>query len=147
MTRIVRSALVPYDAHDMYGLVADVDGYHTFLPWCGGSRVLSKDGDTVTAAINIAISGVHKTFTTRNIGIPGKRLEIRLLEGPFRFLEGHWRFESLGDAGCKVTLDLEFEFSNPVTRLVVGPVFHHIANGLVESFRVRADEVFGRRKS
>ncbi len=147
MTRIVRSALVPYGVRDMYGLVADVDGYHAFLPWCGGSRVLSKDGDSVTAAIDIAVSGVHKTFTTRNTGIPGQRLDIRLLEGPFRFLEGHWRFDPLGDAGCKITLDLEFEFSTPVTRLVIGPVFHHIANGLVESFRVRADEVFGRRKA
>lgn len=131
----------------MYGLVADVDGYHAFLPWCGGSRVVAQEGDAVTAAVNIAFGGVNKTFVTQNIGVPGERLEMRLVEGPFRTLEGHWRFDPLGDAGCKVTLDLEFEFSNPVTRLVVGPVFQRIANGLVESFRVRADEIFGRRQA
>jgi ribosome-associated toxin RatA of RatAB toxin-antitoxin module len=147
VTRIVRSVLVPYSAADMYGLVSDVDGYHRFLPWCGGSRVIGREGDVVMAAVDIAFSGVHKTFVTQNRGVPGERLDIRLVEGPFRALEGHWRFDSLGNAGCKVTLDLEFDFSNPVTRMVVGPVFQKIASELVDSFRARADEVFGSRQA
>ncbi len=144
--RIVRSALVPHSPAEMYTLVADVEAYHRFLPWCGGSRVVSSEGGVITAAVDIAFSGVHKTFVTHNTGVPGERLDMRLVEGPFRHLDGHWRFEPLGDAGCKITLDLDFEFSNPVTRLVIGPVFQHIANGLVDSFRDRANQVHGTRR-
>jgi ribosome-associated toxin RatA of RatAB toxin-antitoxin module len=72
-------------------------------------------------------------------------IEIRLVEGPFKRLQGFWRFDPLGDSGCKVSLDIEFEFASRMLSLVVGPVFNQIANSLVDSFQKRALEVYGRR--
>ena len=72
-------------------------------------------------------------------------MELQLVDGPFKSLQGYWRFEALDDTACKVSLDLKFEFPNRLLALAVGPVFSSIANGLVESFRRRAEEIYGKR--
>jgi len=142
---IDRSALVPYSPQEMFDLVADVDAYPQFLPWCRDARVLSKQGDEVTARIAFSLSGVSKSFTTHNRQMPGSRIEIRLVEGPFSNLCGYWQFDPLGDAGCKISLSLQYDFSSRVVGVVVGPVFGQIANTLVDAFRQRAVEVYGKR--
>ncbi|RMD79260.1 MAG: type II toxin-antitoxin system RatA family toxin, partial [Gammaproteobacteria bacterium] len=76
---------------------------------------------------------------------PPKMIEMRLVEGPFRHLQGFWRFEPVGEGGCRVSLDLEFEFASRLMGLALGPVFHQIANTLVEAFSQRAAQVYGRR--
>ncbi len=145
MTAIHKSALVRYGAGEMYALVADIESYGKFLPWCGGARIVARDADSVTAAIDISYHGVHKTFTTRNRLEPGRVMELQLVNGPFKYLQGYWRFEELDDKACKVSLDLKFEFSNRLLAFAIGPVFSNIANGLVESFCHRAEEIYGRR--
>lgn len=145
MSTIRKSALVPYSAHEMFGLVADVESYSQFLPWCGGSRILSRDEDSVAAEIEIAYSGVHKTFTTINRMQTDKMIEMRLVEGPFKHLFGYWGFLALDERACKVSLDMEFEFSNAMLGLVMGPVFSRIANDLVDSFRRRGEQLYGKR--
>jgi ribosome-associated toxin RatA of RatAB toxin-antitoxin module len=145
MSAVHKSALVPYSAHEMYVLVADIESYGKFLPWCGGTRILSRDEDSVTAAVVIAYSGVHKTFTTINRMQTDKMIEIRLVEGPFKHLFGYWQFLALDARACKVSLDMEFEFSNAILGLVMGPVFSRIANDLVGSFCRRAEELYGKR--
>lgn len=136
---------MPYRAAEMFRLVNDIESYPQFLPWCRTTRVLSRDEDEVRASIEIARGPVEKWFTTRNRLQQDKMIEIRLLDGPFRRLEGYWHFQDLGEDACKVTLNLEFEFSNPILRLAIGPVFSQIANSLVDSFCRRATDVYGRR--
>jgi ribosome-associated toxin RatA of RatAB toxin-antitoxin module len=145
VTAIRRSAIVPYSAPEMYALVSDIPSYPKFLPWCGGARILSIEDDAVTAAIDIAYSGVHRTFTTRNLLQKDKMMEIRLLDGPFSHLQGFWRFMTLEAGASKVLLDLEFEVANRVVGLVLTPVFTNIANQLVDCFRVRAEMLYGKR--
>lgn len=145
MTIIRKSALVPYSAEEMYALVADIESYGRFLPWCGGARILDRKPDAVTASIDIAYRGVRKTFTTRNHLVPGRQMELDLVDGPFRHLHGHWRFEPLDEHACKVSLDLNFDFSNRVLQLAVGPVFSSIAGSLVDNFRERAEALYGKR--
>ena len=145
MTTISKSALVPYTPAEMYALVSDIPAYPEFLPWCSGARILSSSEDEVRATLDLSKSGVHKSFTTLNRHQHDKMIEMRLLEGPFRKLEGYWRFDPLGGHGCKVSLDLEFEFASRVLDLVVGPVFNQAANSLVESFQQRAVSVYGKR--
>lgn len=145
MTTISKSALVPYTPAEMFALVSDIPAYPDFLPWCSGARVLSSTGDEVRATLELSKGGVHKSFTTLNRHQHNKMIEVRLLEGPFRKLEGYWRFDPLGEHGCKVSLDLEFEFASRVLDLVVGPVFNQAANTLVESFQQRAVSVYGKR--
>lgn len=145
MPTITKSALVPYSAMDMFMLVDDIASYPAFLPWCRDAKVLARSEDEVRATIELAKGAVHKSFTTLNRLQKGKMIEMRLVEGPFHHLEGFWRFDALQDTACKVSLDLDFEFSNRMVKMVVGPVFNQIANTLVDSFCKRADGVYGNR--
>ena len=145
MTVVRRSVLVPYTPEQMFGLVTDIPSYPEFLPWCKTARILSQDGDEVLASLGFSAGGLQRSFTTRNRHSGHHKLNISLVEGPFRHLEGFWRFEPLGDQGCKVMLDLEFDFANRMLGLVVGPVFTQIANTLVDSFQQRARQVYGKQ--
>jgi len=145
MTTISKSALVPYSAAEMYALVDDIESYPKFLPWCTASRVLSRNEDEVRAEIDLARSGIQKSFTTCNRLQKNKMIEIRLIEGPFRHLEGFWRFHILAGENCKVTLDMDFEFSNKLIDMVFGPVFNQITNSLVDAFCKRATDVYKER--
>jgi ribosome-associated toxin RatA of RatAB toxin-antitoxin module len=134
MPHVNKSALVPFSASQMYKLVADIDAYQDFLPWCGHSEVLSSENDVVVGTVTIAKGGVNKAFTTENHQLKDKQIEVKLVDGPFKKLEGFWRFEPLKEDACKVSLELEYEFSSKLLGLVVGPVFNQVANTMVDSF-------------
>jgi len=142
---VKKSALVMYSAAEMYNLVNDIESYPQFLPWCRSAHVAPCGEDALRATIEMAKGGVHKTFTTSNRMQKYKMIDIRLLEGPFQRLEGYWRFEPLRADACKVSLDMEFEFSNALVRKVVEPVFKQIANSLVDAFCKRAVDLYGKR--
>lgn len=144
MTTISKSALVAYSAEEMYRLVADIESYPKFLPWCAGSRILERDAEGLIAEIDMAFGGIRKTFTTRNI-LNATTMDIRLVRGPFSRLEGSWRFQQVAELGSRISLDLEFDFASRLLALAVGPVFGTIANSLVDSFKRRAREVYGAR--
>jgi len=133
-----KSALVPYSAAAMYALVADVEQYPNFLPWCRGASVKARDNGVEDACLEVARGPIRQRFTTRNTMCPNEGIELRLLDGPFRRLEGHWRFQALGDMGCRVSLELEFEFSSALLRRILGPLFSEMANSLLSSFCRRA---------
>lgn len=104
----------------------------------------ARDADEVKASIEIAKGAVNKQFTTLNRLQKNKTIEMRLVDGPFRHLHGFWRFDELKADACKVSLDLDFEFSNKILSMVVGPVFNQVANTLVDSFVERARKVYGK---
>lgn len=124
-------------------LVDDIQTYAEFLPWCSGSTVLSRIDKEVTASLEISHSGFQKAFTTRNVNESDNRINMTLVEGPFKKLEGVWQFQALGDQGCKIMLDLEFEFSNRLVGMTFGPLFGQIAGSLVDAFSQRADTIYG----
>jgi ribosome-associated toxin RatA of RatAB toxin-antitoxin module len=140
-----RSALVPYTPREMFELVIDIDSYPRFLPWCHGARILSRDIDEVRARIEFAVGGMTRSFTTRNRHQINKIIEMHLVDGPFSRLNGFWRFDPLGEEGSKIALFLEYDFSNRVLGMVVGPIFGQIANTLVDAFQQRAVEIYGPR--
>lgn len=146
MYNINRSALVPYSDQKMFDLVNDVKGYKNFLPWCGGSEVLEENDDTKVASVTIAFKGIHKTFTTSNTLSRPAEIRITLVDGPFSRLEGIWTFKALDENACKLSLDLDFDFSNRVVGAVIGPVFRIIADSMIDSFCKRAEEIYGAPK-
>ena len=146
MYNINRSALVPYSDQKMFELVNDVKDYKNFLPWCGGSEVLEENDDTKVASVTIAFKGIHKTFTTSNTLSRPAEIRITLIDGPFSRLEGLWTFKSLDENACKLSLDLDFDFSNRVVGAVIGPVFRIIADSMIDSFCKRAEEIYGAPK-
>lgn len=146
MPLISRQSLVMYSPAEMYALINDISAYPEFLPWCRSSQILTQTDDVIEASVEIAKGSLNKTFATRNLLQKNKMIEMKLLEGPFKHLEGYWRFKPLKDpSACKVTLDLEFEFNSKIMALAVGPIFSKIANTLVDSFCKRAVTVYGER--
>lgn len=141
--QINKSALVPYNPDQMYALVDDITAYPQFLPWCHHAEEHHRSDEHVEASLEVAHSGLHKSFTTRNVLYPHKCIEMSLVQGPFKTLKGIWRFEALGDEGCKVSLDMDFEFSSKLMGMTFGPIFSKIASTLVDSFIERAKVVYG----
>ncbi|CAA6812535.1 MAG: Putative oligoketide cyclase/lipid transport protein, similarity with yeast ubiquinone-binding protein YOL008W [uncultured Thiotrichaceae bacterium] len=144
MAQISRNALVPYTPEQMYALVDGIEDYPNFLPWCRSSEEFGRDAGQVKASVEIAKGVVNKTFTTLNKMQPGKVIEMSLIDGPFKQLHGFWRFDELKPGACKVSLELNFEFSNKLVGMAIGPVFNQVANTLVDSFVERARSVYGK---
>lgn len=143
MNKLKRHAIVPFSTHQMFSLVNGIEEYPAFLPWCQSATVLERSEQEVTATLQIAWKGVQKTFTTRNLLQPYGRMEMQLLNGPLKHLNGVWQFTELGKDASKVILDLEFEFSGGWIDKLFQPVFQQIANTLVDAFCKRAAEIYG----
>jgi ribosome-associated toxin RatA of RatAB toxin-antitoxin module len=143
MTIIKRSALVSYSARQMFELVDNIADYPRFLPWCATSEILTRTHTEVEAKLDIVWKGIHKHFITKNYLHPFDHMEIKLVTGPFRHLEGRWNFIELSGNACKVSVELEFEFTGSIVDLAFKPIFNQIANSLVDAFSKRAVEVYG----
>jgi ribosome-associated toxin RatA of RatAB toxin-antitoxin module len=142
MTIVQRSAIVSHTTEEMYQLVNSIEDYPKFIPWCQATEVHSRDEDEIRATLHFEGGGFRKSFTTCNRLQKNKMIEIRLVNGPFRNLEGFWRFDEQSDNSCLIMLDLEFELSSRLFGLAFGTVFNQVANTLVDAFCTRAKEVY-----
>lgn len=143
MPDIKRNETVPYTPAQMYELVNNVEQYSEFLPGCQESVVHSRNEDEVKASLVIAASGMSKSFTTMNRLQKDKMIEIRLVDGPFKRLEGFWRFEPAeGGKHCEIIFDLSFEFSGMFLDMMISPVISQVADAMVGAFQKRAAEVY-----
>ncbi|MDQ7073836.1 MAG: type II toxin-antitoxin system RatA family toxin [Gammaproteobacteria bacterium] len=143
MTTINRSALVPFSAAQMYALVNDIEAYPEFLPWCSGSRILQRSESEIEATVELSKGQLKKAFTTRNRLSKDREIEMKLVEGPFKRLHGCWQFDEIESLGCKISMEMEFEFSSRMMSMLVGPIFSQIAGSLVDAFCSRAKQVYG----
>jgi ribosome-associated toxin RatA of RatAB toxin-antitoxin module len=143
VAEVKKSVLIAYSASQMFDLVDDVQRYSEFLPWCGAASVIPVDERKVKASVTINYHGVRQSFTTENTRTPPNQIEMKLVEGPFRTLDGCWRFTALSEQACKIEFSLHYEFSSKLLEKLVGPVFGYIANSLVEAFLRRAEQVYG----
>ena len=127
----------------MYDLINDVSAYPQFLPGCVGSDIVSFDGDVMVASVDVAKAGISKKFTTSNTLKLNERIDMSLVDGPFKSLQGGWQFLVLDDNACKVSLSLEFEFSNKLVEMAFGKVFKELVGNMVGAFTQRAKVVYG----
>lgn len=146
MPHVEKSVLLNYSAQQMFDLVEHIERYPEFLPWCGGTTIKAREVTHTVATIMINYHGVKHNFTTHNTNHPPRLIEMQLVDGPFKFLNGKWHFIPLKESACKIVFDLEYEFSSPILGVVLGPVFHHIAHTFVEAFIRRAKEIYGPHK-
>ncbi|HJY75129.1 MAG TPA: type II toxin-antitoxin system RatA family toxin [Burkholderiales bacterium] len=144
MSTVGRSAIVNHSAQEMFSLVFDVDSYPSFLPWCDKASIAERTPGRTVATLRINFRGLKEEFTTENRDQPGEFIDMKLVSGPFRSLEGGWRFTPLSAGACKVELSLRYEFKSAILDKLVGKVFDEIANSLVDAFARRADQLFGR---
>lgn len=143
MHSVERSVLVPHSASQMFDLVADVEKYPQFMPWCGGASVSHRDEQGMQASITISFAGIKQTFTTRNKHQYPSCIELELVDGPFSVLTGKWEFIALSEDACKVLFTLKYQFSNRALETLVGPIFNRIATSFIDSFTQRAQVCYG----
>lgn len=142
MANVNKTAIVPHSAAQMYALVNDINAYPEFLPNCSASEILSANDDEIKASLTLEWNGVKKSFSTCNRLQKDKMIEVRLEEGPFKHLEGFWRFDALSEDACKIIFDLEFEIAGALLSAVFGPVFQQIMVKLVDAFVERAKVIY-----
>src|SRR4051812_40996479 len=106
MMVVDRSVLAPYSAEKMFALVEDIESYPQFLPWCEGAQVALREPGRTIATLHANFHGLRQRFTTENSNRPGERIDITLVSGPFRALQGHWLFHALGAQGCRIDFRL-----------------------------------------
>lgn len=143
MAVVHKSVLLGYSAEQMFALVDRVEDYPKFLPWCGAVDVRQREEHTLIATLHIHYHGIKQTFTTENSNVAPVSMQMTLVEGPFKHLDGTWTFRSLRDDACKIEFDLHYEFSSKLLEKVIGPVFNMIANSFVDSFCQQAEKVYG----
>ncbi|MFA5913659.1 MAG: type II toxin-antitoxin system RatA family toxin [Burkholderiales bacterium] len=143
MAKVEKSVLIGHSAAKMYALVADVDAYPQFLPWCSATEVRQIDAERAAATLHINYHGLRLHFTTENRMEKGVLIDMKLANGPFKHLDGYWRFIALSDQACKIEFQLNYELSGKLVDKLAGPVFNHIASTLVEVFVKRAASLYG----
>jgi ribosome-associated toxin RatA of RatAB toxin-antitoxin module len=134
MREVKRSALVPFAPSQMFALVADIERYPEFVPWVTRAQVLERSATSVVGRLYMQRAGLSETFTTRNDLLPPQRMDLHLVDGPFKTLEGTWTFDPLGERGTRIALVMRFEFANPVTALLLSRAFEKSCGELVDAF-------------
>ena len=142
MKKIARSAILPHSAEALYAIVEDIESYPRFLPWCRGTRVERSEAG-VRAELQIGMRGLRQSFTTQNENHPGRGIDMRLVDGPFRSFAAGWRFHPLKPDACRVEFSMEYEFASRALASLLEPVFETIANTMVDAFSRRADALHG----
>ena len=133
---------LPYTPEQMFELVADVEKYPEFLPWCVATRVKSRHGDTITADMVIGYKVFRERFTSiARLDRAGMRIDIAYQEGPFRFLNNHWVFERAPN-GCVIDFYIDFEFSSHLLEKAITVVFNRAVSVMVEAFERRAKAMY-----
>jgi len=143
MALVEKSVLIEYSARQMFDLVDRCEDYPQFLPWCSKTEVKARDDQRTVATLHINYHSVKSHFTTENDKEVPSFMNIKLVDGPFRRLEGAWRFKALSETACKIEFQLHYEFSSKLFEKVIGPVFNHIASTFVDAFVRRAGQVYG----
>ncbi len=145
MREVRRSALLPYAVQQVYGLVADVERYPEFLPWCTDAKILAGDDREVTVRLGLSSGLARASFTTKNRLEPASAITMSLVDGPFDELEGRWDFTPVGGTGTRADLQVRFSTRGVIGALALGRAFEAICNQLVDVFARRARQVFGAR--
>jgi ribosome-associated toxin RatA of RatAB toxin-antitoxin module len=140
MREVKRSALIAESPARMFALINDIERYPEFVPWCTAARVDSRKEAEVVATLAIRRGPLRAEFTTRNLLEADKRVLMQFVSGPFRVLEGLWTLTPLGELGCRVELEMRFEFANRVAGALFESLFEDSAAQLVDAFVRRARE-------
>jgi ribosome-associated toxin RatA of RatAB toxin-antitoxin module len=146
MNVVQKTVLVMHSAEQMFALVDAVEDYPKFLPWCGGVDLLERTETSTSATLYISYHGLKQNFSTQNIKTFPHHMEIKLKNGPFKHLDGSWRFTHLQLDACKIEFALNYEFANNFLEKIIAPVFNHIATTFVDGFVTRADKIYKQKE-
>ncbi len=133
---------LPYSADQMFRLVADIERYPEFLPWCIGARIRKRVDNTVHADLMIGFKMVRERFTSKVVLSPPGRIDVTYAEGPFQYLSNHWIFEP-APGGCHIDFFVDFEFKSKVLQKIITALFSEAVRRMVTAFETRAQALYG----
>jgi coenzyme Q-binding protein COQ10 len=133
---------LPYRPDQLFDLVADVERYPEFLPWCVGLRVLRREGNVLEAELMIGFRMIREKFTSRVTLNPPERIDVEYTSGPFRYLNNHWIFKP-ADGGCMIDFYIDFEVRSRIVRGILEPLFNEAVRRMVSAFETRARALYG----
>ncbi len=135
--------VLPYRPEQLYDLVADVEKYPEFRPWCVGARICEQQRDVLIADLVIGFKGFREGFTSRvTLNRPDMRIDVAYLDGPFRYLNNHWVFRELADGGCEIDFFVDFEFRSRLLQRIIGVLFNEAVRRMVDAFESRAATIY-----
>ena len=140
MITIKKNALVFHSREKMFTLVDQVEDYPNFLSWCGKAEVIERTEKITKATILINYHNVKQSFTTENVKVFPVKMNINLIDGPFKILKGEWNFIEIEKDACKIEFELQYEFSNYFLDKLISPVFNLIANTFIDNFIAKANK-------
>ena len=145
MRNLTRSALVARRPAEVFALVNDVASYPQFVPGCAAAEVLSATDYEIIARLRVHRGPLSTELTTRNTPRPPGEIGLELVSGPLRSLQGTWKFSPVGSNGCRIELQLQFEFSNALKAALLEPLIEGVATSMVRAFVSRAQQADGSR--
>lgn len=134
--------VLPHTPEQMYALVADVERYPAFLPWCTGVRIFKREENVLYADLMVGFKMVRETFTSKVSLTPTTRIDVEYLRGPFRHLNNHWLFKP-HEAGCEIDFYIDFEFRSRLLQALMGTLFNEAVRRMVAAFETRARDLYG----
>ena len=146
MPTVSTRARVSYTPGEMYALVNDVKSYPAFIPMCSDVRLLSEGADRLKATMTLKKGAIRLTFTTENSMEAGRHIRMRLVDGPFKRLNGLWTFTPQGDSGSETAFRLDFEFANGLLSMALGGFFKEVSESMVDAFCRQAAKKYGPRE-
>ncbi len=132
-----------HTARQMYDLVADVEAYPDFLPWCVGARIFKREENVFYADMMIGYKLFREKFTSKVVLDEGRKIDVTYLTGPMKYLHNNWGFEDNVGGGCTISFHIDFEIRNRIFQSVMGPVFSEAVMRMVHAFETRADAIYG----
>ena len=133
---------LPFSQQQLFDLVADIERYPEFLPWCAACRVTKREGRLIEADLLIGFKMVRERFTSRVTLSAPNRIDVEYLDGPFRYLNNHWVFKPTED-GCVIDFYIDFEFRSRLLQRLMGPLFNEAVRRMVSAFDSRARALYG----
>ena len=137
--------LLPYAPEQVYEVVAAVDRYPEFLPWCKAARITRRDGNSFEAELVIAFKMFRERFISKVQLTPRSGVDVQYVDGPFRYLNNHWRFLPAPEGGCVVDFYVDFEFRSKMLQALIGVLFNEAVRRMVGAFEGRAHQLYGPR--
>lgn len=132
---------LPYTPEQMFDMVADVERYPEFLPWCVGARIKTREGNVITADMIIGFRMIRERFTSQaSFDRPG-RIDVEYKDGPFRYLTNRWVFAAR-DGGCEVDFYIDFEIRSRILRTILEPLFGEAVRRMISAFEIRAAIIY-----
>lgn len=136
--------VLPHSPEQLFDLVADVERYPEFLPWCIGARIRSRRENVLAADLIIGFKGFRESFTSEvTLDQAAMRIDVAYRDGPFKYLNNHWIFNAQPDGACEIDFFVDFEFRSRLLQRIIGILFNEAVRRMVAAFEARADQIYG----